>query len=158
MNGAMMPVEIKTRIFFLLLIAPIISSANDNSEIPQKIINSAIERIDVVDTKQLKEMIDKKADFLLLDVRADPDMCCKQQIDAPRQMKLPNGFLNMMQLYGQLSNIDTPVVIYCDYGIKSAFATDTMNQMGFTNVWNYSDGFIVWKSRGYPVRYYSDSD
>lgn len=153
-----MPVEIKTGIFFLLLIIPIISSANDDPVIQQKIITNAMERVDVIGTIQLKEMIDNKVDFLLLDVRAEPDMCCKRQIDAPRQMKLPKGLWSLVHLYNLLFDKDLPVVIYCDYGIKSAFATDTMNQMGFTNVWNYSDGFITWYNKGYPVRHYSDSD
>ena len=39
---------------------------------------------------------------------------------------------------------DASVVIYCASGNRSAFAADTMQQMGYTNVASMSEGWSGW--------------
>ena len=46
---------------------------------------------------------------------------------------------------------DTPVVIYCAGGNRSAFAADVMQQMGYTKVVSMIDGFRGWAQAGGEV-------
>ena len=46
---------------------------------------------------------------------------------------------------------DASVVIYCASGNRSAFAADTMQQMGYTNVASMSGGWSGWVAAGGPV-------
>jgi molybdopterin/thiamine biosynthesis adenylyltransferase/rhodanese-related sulfurtransferase len=43
---------------------------------------------------------------------------------------------------------DQPVVLYCAGGIRSLFAGQTLQDMGYTNVASMSGGFQAWKSEG----------
>ena len=43
---------------------------------------------------------------------------------------------------------DTPLVVYCGGGGRSALATDTLRQMGYTNVSSLAGGFRGWAEAG----------
>jgi molybdopterin/thiamine biosynthesis adenylyltransferase/rhodanese-related sulfurtransferase len=43
-----------------------------------------------------------------------------------------------------------PVVIYCATGIRSVFATRTLEELGYTDVSSMAGGFARWKDLGYP--------
>jgi molybdopterin/thiamine biosynthesis adenylyltransferase/rhodanese-related sulfurtransferase len=45
---------------------------------------------------------------------------------------------------------DGPVILYCAGGIRSLFAAQTLQQMGYTDVASLSSGFQGWKSAGLP--------
>jgi sulfur-carrier protein adenylyltransferase/sulfurtransferase len=42
------------------------------------------------------------------------------------------------------------VVIYCQTGVRSAFATRTLEELGYENVVHLREGFVGWKDKGYP--------
>jgi rhodanese-related sulfurtransferase len=43
---------------------------------------------------------------------------------------------------------DTPLVVYCGGGSRSALAADTLTQMGYTDVRSLSGGFRGWAEAG----------
>jgi rhodanese-related sulfurtransferase len=43
---------------------------------------------------------------------------------------------------------DTPLVVYCGGGSRSALAADTLKQMGYTDVRSLSGGFRGWAEAG----------
>ena len=43
---------------------------------------------------------------------------------------------------------DTPLVVYCGGGSRSALATDTLRQLGYTNVRSLAGGFRGWAEAG----------
>jgi sulfur-carrier protein adenylyltransferase/sulfurtransferase len=45
---------------------------------------------------------------------------------------------------------DAPIVVYCASGVRSAYGTRTLLQLGYTNVVNMAGGFEAWKSLGLP--------
>ena len=47
---------------------------------------------------------------------------------------------------------DTPVVLYCATGSRSAFAAKTLAELGYKNVSSLAGGFTEWKRAGLPVR------
>ncbi|HEX5438874.1 MAG TPA: rhodanese-like domain-containing protein [Gemmatimonadaceae bacterium] len=46
---------------------------------------------------------------------------------------------------------DRQVILYCSRGNRSALATDTMQQMGFTNVVSMAEGIMGWVNAGGAV-------
>jgi molybdopterin/thiamine biosynthesis adenylyltransferase/rhodanese-related sulfurtransferase len=44
----------------------------------------------------------------------------------------------------------TPVVLYCAGGVRSLFAGETLQELGYTDVASMSGGFQLWKSQGLP--------
>jgi sulfur-carrier protein adenylyltransferase/sulfurtransferase len=45
---------------------------------------------------------------------------------------------------------DAEVILYCAGGVRSLFAAQTLQDMGYTNVASMSSGFQGWKSQGLP--------
>jgi molybdopterin/thiamine biosynthesis adenylyltransferase/rhodanese-related sulfurtransferase len=45
---------------------------------------------------------------------------------------------------------DRPIVVYCAGGIRSLFAAQTLQAMGYTDVVSMSGGFQQWKAQGLP--------
>jgi rhodanese-related sulfurtransferase len=50
-----------------------------------------------------------------------------------------------------LAQEDKKYVLYCQSGWRSALATDTLREMGMTNVAHVDGGFGAWKGAGGPV-------
>jgi rhodanese-related sulfurtransferase len=46
---------------------------------------------------------------------------------------------------------ETPVVVYCAAGNRSALAADVLGQMGYTDVASLAGGFRAWVGGGHPV-------
>jgi rhodanese-related sulfurtransferase len=46
---------------------------------------------------------------------------------------------------------DIPTVVYCAVGGRSAYASSIFKELGFNRVYDLTDGFRGWKSKGYQV-------
>jgi molybdopterin/thiamine biosynthesis adenylyltransferase/rhodanese-related sulfurtransferase len=49
-----------------------------------------------------------------------------------------------------LPDKESPVVVYCASGVRSAFAARTMAELGYHNIIHLKGGFNRWKDLGYP--------
>jgi len=54
------------------------------------------------------------------------------------------------QIEGAVPDRDAPVILYCAGGVRSLFAAQSLEQLGYTNVASMSGGFQAWKSAGMP--------
>jgi molybdopterin/thiamine biosynthesis adenylyltransferase/rhodanese-related sulfurtransferase len=79
---------------------------------------------------------------VVLDVR-EPDEY--EQGALPGAVHIPRGHLES-QIENRVADHDTPLVVYCAGGTRSAFATDTLSQLGYTNVVSMVGGFNKWKN------------
>jgi len=67
-----------------------------------------------------------------------------------KNVNIPRGWLEF-RVTNHARSKDTPIVVYCGGNIRSPLAAHTLQQMGYTHVKNYADGFISWRRRGLPV-------
>ncbi|MCP3851229.1 MAG: rhodanese-like domain-containing protein [Gammaproteobacteria bacterium] len=105
-----------------------------------------------IETKELKIMLDEELDMVLIDIRTAAEIQnINGKIDAPQNVNIPRGWLEFRAQRVALSK-DTPIVVYCGRGLRSPFAAETLQKMGYTNVKNYSAGFFGWKQAGLPVK------
>ena len=81
---------------------------------------------------------------VVLDVR-EPDEY--EQGAIPGSVHIARGNLES-QVEGRLSDKDTPVVVFCAGGTRSAFAAETLGQLGYTDVASVAGGFNKWKDEG----------
>lgn len=110
------------------------------------------QRIENVTTEQLKQQITKQPETVVIDIRnAEEIRVNGGMIDAPQITNIARGWLEYF-VPQSVSNLDTPIVVYCGTGQRSPFATETLKQMGYTNVKNYVDGFFDWRDKGLPVQ------
>ena len=81
---------------------------------------------------------------LLLDVR-EPDEY--EQGAIPGSMHIPRGTLES-GIEGRLADHGQPIVVMCAAGVRSAFAAETLTQLGYTDVVSMDGGFNRWKDEG----------
>jgi molybdopterin/thiamine biosynthesis adenylyltransferase len=67
----------------------------------------------------------------------------------PGAVFIPRGHLES-QVESKLTNRDKPVVVYCAGGVRSAFAAETLQDLGYTDVVSMAGGFGRWKNEGRP--------
>lgn len=76
--------------------------------------------------------------FLLLDVREDWEHIAFNI----GGINIPLG--DIMARKSELS-LETPLVIYCEKGIRSAIAIQRLEQLGYSNLYNLEGGIAAWK-------------
>ncbi|MGH2548133.1 MAG: molybdopterin-synthase adenylyltransferase MoeB [Thermomicrobiales bacterium] len=101
-------------------------------------------RINEVDTKQAQALIGSGAH--VIDIR-EPDEVAQGTV--PGATIIPRGFLES-RIEDAVRDHDAPIVLYCAGGARSAFATESLHELGYTNVVSLIGGFGAWKSAGLP--------
>jgi molybdopterin/thiamine biosynthesis adenylyltransferase/rhodanese-related sulfurtransferase len=100
-------------------------------------------RIHEVNTAEAEAEV-AHAGTVVLDVR-EPDEY--EQGALPGAIHIPRGHLES-QVEGKISDHDARIVVYCAGGTRSAFAADTLTQLGYTDVASMAGGFNAWKDEG----------
>ncbi|HEX6392471.1 MAG TPA: molybdopterin-synthase adenylyltransferase MoeB [Acidimicrobiales bacterium] len=100
-------------------------------------------RIKEVDTAGAADEVAKPG-TVVLDVR-EPDEY--EQGALPNAIHIPRGHLES-QIESRLPDHDAHIVVYCAGGTRSAFAADTLAQLGYSDVVSMIGGFNKWKDEG----------
>jgi sulfur-carrier protein adenylyltransferase/sulfurtransferase len=96
-----------------------------------------------VDTASAEELRDAPG-AVVLDVR-EPDEY--EQGAIPGSVHIPRGNLES-NIEGRIPDHDTPLVVFCAGGVRSAFAAKTLTELGYTDVVSVAGGFNKWKDEG----------
>jgi molybdopterin/thiamine biosynthesis adenylyltransferase/rhodanese-related sulfurtransferase len=83
----------------------------------------------------------------LVDVREADEW---SQGHVPGAVFIPRGFLES-RIEEKVKDKAHPVVLYCAGGTRSAFAAQTLETLGYTNVSSMIGGFGKWKESGFPI-------
>ncbi len=106
----------------------------------------------MISTPELAKMLNDELDMILIDIRTATEIQNMDgKIDAPQNVNIPRGWLEFRVQRVALSK-DIPIVVYCGGGLRSPFAAETLQKMGYTNVKNYSEGFFGWKKAGLAIK------
>jgi molybdopterin/thiamine biosynthesis adenylyltransferase/rhodanese-related sulfurtransferase len=100
-------------------------------------------RIREVPTAVAAEAIDQPG-TVVLDVREADEY---EQGTLPGSIHIPRGFLES-QIESKVTDRAAPIVVYCAGGTRSAFAAETLGQLGYTDVVSMAGGFNRWKDEG----------
>ena len=85
--------------------------------------------------------------WVLVDVREDAEWAKGHLPDA---IHLGRGVLER-DIEQAIPEKDTPIVLQCGGGFRSALAADNLQKMGYTNVVSLDGGFRGWAEAGLPV-------
>ena len=112
-------------------------------------------RIQQISPDELSEKIDRSDNFLLIDVREAEEFVKGHIRDA---LLIPRGVLegaadpNYKKRHRVLcQSQQAQIIVYCESGGRSALAVDTLNQMGFIEVYNLAGGIQAWEAEDYPI-------
>jgi rhodanese-related sulfurtransferase len=112
-----------------------------------KIVDDARSRIRETKVDEVKKRMDRGDKFVLVDVRED------REFDAdhiPGAVHLGKGIIER-DIEAKYPALDTPLVLYCGGGFRSALAADNLQKMGYTNVISMDGGIREWREKAYPL-------
>ena len=98
-----------------------------------------------VTPEEVQERLKAGEPWALLDVREQSEW---EEGHLPEAHFIPRGFLEI-RTESALPEKDKPLVVYCGGGVRSAMATKTLQDMGYTNVMSMSGGFTRWRELDY---------
>jgi sulfur-carrier protein adenylyltransferase/sulfurtransferase len=112
-----------------------------------RLFNQVRQNVREVDVHELKSVIDRADGTpVVIDVRERDEW---EQGHVPGAKFIPRGFLEM-RVEEQVPQKDQPIYLYCAGGVRSVFAAQALEQLGYENVVSVSGGFGSWKDAGYP--------
>lgn len=94
-----------------------------------------------VSTEEAHKLICENKEFIILDVRTKEEYD-KGHIPGAKLIPVEVIPMNLAQLDKYK---DKPVLVYCASGAKSAVAIITLENNGFKNIYNLSNGIYFWK-------------
>ena len=100
-----------------------------------------------VSAADVKAAIDKKENAVILDVR-DPGEYTAGHL--PGAINVSRGTLEF-NVWDKISDKNAKVYVYCKTTGRSAFATKTLNDLGYKNAVLMDAQFEDWIKAGYPV-------
>ena len=106
------------------------------------LLKAAKATVNSVSTETAAERI--ASGYTVLDVR-EPDEY--QEGAIPGAIHIPRGHLES-QVENRITDKTTPVLVYCASGVRSVFAANTLQQLGYETVAEMAGGFNRWKDEG----------
>ena len=107
------------------------------------LLASARASVAEISTDEAQSKIDAGG-VVVLDVR-EPDEF--DQGALANVIHIPRGHLEA-QIESRITDKSIPIVVYCAGGVRSAFAAQTLGQLGYENVFSMDGGFGRWKDEG----------
>jgi rhodanese-related sulfurtransferase len=103
-------------------------------------------RIAKLKTEELQLEISKNPNLLIIDIRETQE---RSQGFIPNSIWVARGYLELQ--IERIAPMQTDIVIYCAGGTRSLLAADSLQNMGYENVYSLSAGFRGWAELGCPI-------
>jgi rhodanese-related sulfurtransferase len=115
--------------------------------IVKEMVAKAKGSVKVVSAADVKAAIDTKEKAIFLDVR-DPGEFAAGHL--PGAMNISRGTLEF-NVFSKITDQNSKIYVYCKTAGRSAFATKTLNDLGYKNAVLMDAQFEDWIKAGYPV-------
>lgn len=112
-----------------------------------KIVEEAKKHVRETNVDEVKRKLDRGEKFLLVDVREESEFA-KDHL--PGAIHLGKGVIER-DVEQRVPDPNTPMVLYCGGGFRSALAADNLQKMGYTNVLSMDGGIRGWREKGFPL-------
>ena len=112
-----------------------------------KIVDDARSRIQETNVDEVKNKMDRGEKFLLIDVREESEFA-KDHL--PGAVGLGKGIIER-DIEQRVPDVNTPMILYCGGGFRSALAADNLQKMGYTKVISMDGGIREWREKDYPL-------
>jgi rhodanese-related sulfurtransferase len=112
-----------------------------------KIVDDAKTRVRETNVDEVKERMDRRDKFILVDVREESEYA-KDHL--PGAIHLGKGVIER-DIEARVPELNAEMILYCGGGFRSALAADNLQKMGYTNVISMDGGIRGWREKGYPL-------
>lgn len=111
------------------------------------IVQDAKSRIRETNVPDVKTRLDAGETLNIVDVREESEYAAGH---IPGAAHLGKGVIER-DVEAKFPDPDTPLVLYCGGGFRSALAADNLQKMGYRDVLSMDGGWRGWKEAGYPT-------
>jgi rhodanese-related sulfurtransferase len=111
------------------------------------LVNDAKSRVREIDIEAYQQLVARGEDHLLIDVREESEWNAGHVLGA---IHLSKGVIER-DIETRVPDKDTPLVLYCGGGFRSALAADALRAMGYTNVVSLDGGWRALQASGLPL-------
>ena len=111
------------------------------------IVNDAKSRVKQTSIHDVKTKLDRDERFMLIDVREESEF---DKDHLPGAVHICRGIIER-DIELRVPDLNTPMVLYCGGGFRSALAADNLQRMGYTNVISMDGGIREWRENNYPL-------
>jgi sulfur-carrier protein adenylyltransferase/sulfurtransferase len=111
----------------------------------RELLARARAEIDEISTPEAHALVESDEPPLFVDVRPRDEW---DEGHLPGAIHLPRNNLES-RVEALIPDKSRALVVYCASGVRSAFATKSLHELGYENAVNLSDGFVGWKRNGY---------
>jgi rhodanese-related sulfurtransferase len=111
------------------------------------LVNDAKQRIKQETFRETKKRLDDGEKLILVDTREDTEWA---RGHIPGAIHLGRGIIER-DIEKTIPEKNTPIVLYCGGGFRSALAADNLQKMGYRNVISMDGGWRGWTEAGFPV-------
>ena len=112
-----------------------------------KLVSDAKTRIKEVTVADTQRRMKENPTGKLIDVREDHEF---EAAHAAGSVHLGKGIIER-DIETAVPDKSTELILYCGGGYRSALAADTLQQMGYTNVFSMAGGWKAWKESGAEI-------
>ena len=112
-----------------------------------QIVEDAKKRVREVGIDDVKARLDRGDQFVLVDVREESEYA-KDHL--PGAIHLGKGIIER-DIEERVPGLNTPIVLYCGGGYRSALAADNLQKMGYTKVLSMDGGIRGWREKHFPL-------
>jgi rhodanese-related sulfurtransferase len=106
-----------------------------------RLVDDAKSRIREVSVAETQARLKENPEVKLIDVREDNEFAAAHAKGATH---LGKGIIER-DIETVVPDKDTELILYCGGGYRSALASDTLQKMGYTNVWSMAGGWKAWQ-------------
>ena len=110
-----------------------------------ELLRAAREAVPEISPAEADLLRESSADVTIVDVREDSEW---EQGHLPGALHISKSYVEQ-EIEAAVPDRDRPVVLYCAGGVRSLFAGQTLQTLGYTNVRSLAGGFQAWKSSGH---------
>lgn len=111
------------------------------------LVNEARKNIKEVSIDDVREMMDESRDFALIDVREESEWSRGRIAGA---VYLGKGIIER-DIERFIPDTSKEIVMYCGGGFRSVLTTETLQKMGYTNVYSMAGGWREWRESGFAI-------
>ncbi|MGX6641344.1 rhodanese-like domain-containing protein [Legionella pneumophila] len=112
-----------------------------------KLVAEAKKRINEISPQILKSKIDNNEKLIIIDVRETDEW---ETGKIPNAIHLSKGIIER-DIEKIITDNQSNIVVYCSGGYRCALVADSLQKMGYTNVFSLDTGLQGWLEAGYSL-------
>ena len=112
-----------------------------------KIVHDARGRVTECNVDEAKQRLESGDTVVLVDVREESEYAAGH---LPHAIHVGKGVIER-DIETKVPDPETPLILYCGGGYRSALAADALQKMGYSNVTSMDGGWRDWTQKNYPI-------